>query len=76
MRIHEGKRYVRRDGTITQPMEPYMQDLIGYAVVFDPETLWRYNNSEHGGNVYGRSTREHEKDLIEEYNESWSKSNG
>lgn len=70
MKIEEGKRYIRRDNTITPPMELYCSEFSGINVVFDPEHNWLYNNSEEFGHlVFGKSKREHSHDLIEEFKE-------
>jgi len=67
MLVYEGKRYIRRDGTVSPPLvvDHYEEYLV------DPETKWEFERpeqeSEEGNLVY--PGEEHPHDLMEEYKE-------
>lgn len=62
MKLQVGKRYRRRDGTISPPLEPY---LIFYL---DPETGFCFDNSPDGNYVSGPSIP-YDEDLLAEADE-------
>lgn len=59
LRLEIGRRYIRRNGTITPPLEPCGNSF------FDPETNFFYSNAEFGNHIYGPSYEEDE-DLVSE----------
>lgn len=69
MKIEEGKRYVRRDNTITPPLEHYGSNMRGFVVVEDTSNAYLYNNTEFGHMIFGKNGKEHPCDLIEEFKE-------
>jgi hypothetical protein len=66
MKIEIGKRYVRRDGSVTKPLEPDFMDT-DYAL--DPDTQFVYGT--HGEKLDHQvfSYMQMAADLVEEYTE-------
>ncbi len=66
MKIEVGKRYVRRDGTVTKPLEP---DFMDTDHALDPETGFLYGT--HDGKLDHQvfSHMQMAADLISEYTE-------
>lgn len=59
LHLERGRRYIRRNGTITPPLEPCGDHF------FDPETNLYYSNAEFGNQVLGEMVQDVE-DLVAE----------
>ena len=59
LNLEIGRRYIRRNGTITPPLEPCGKSF------FDPESYLFYSNAEFGNQVLGEMVQDDE-DLISE----------
>jgi hypothetical protein len=76
----KGKRYIRRDGTVTQPLQGDIDDgfsammrALGGQALLDEETgkffdSSKYAKEEKAWRVYPTTEEDHPYDLMEEYN--------
>ena len=64
MKLEVGKRYVRRDGTVTPPLT-----LDNDGDFLDPETMMAFDNDDFGNLVFGSFMIRMESDLMQEYEE-------
>lgn len=71
MKLEVGKRYVRRDGTISPNLvyDIYGSEEFGEYWLFDEDTKFVYSDQEVNGNMVTPTLGEHPKDLLEEYKE-------
>lgn len=65
MKIEVGKRYVRRDGSVTPPLEPDFFTDTGFAL--EPERDFVYGTFGKPTDHQVFSSEEHAADLISEY---------
>ena len=69
MKLEVGKRYVRRDGSITLPLDYHYPNKDGVYAAFltDGNYFYYPSDEEEGWKVLPLSLRSHKGDLIEEY---------
>lgn len=69
MKLKDGKRYIRRDGTVSPELvyDPYGPEENGDYWLYDEETKFVYSDQDVNGNMVTPSLGKHPKDLMEEY---------
>lgn len=64
--LEEGKRYVRRDGTVTEKL--VRKDFSGIEYLVDPDYCFLYDARDSSGNkVFSDPENQHDCDLVQEY---------